>query len=135
MFATIGINTAVISVLITFFACSIYLFHIQEYQKHMEAFDQNVANVTTWMYRAEILLDESDKQKPQQKEEILKVKKCDFLESINFILKRTVSKLAYFKRYRKLIKILFFCDKATLWQLVDYLINLICITKIKSLQK
>lgn len=41
----------------------------------MEAFDQNVANVTTWMYRAEILLDESDKQKPQQKEEILKVKK------------------------------------------------------------
>ncbi|XP_074953886.1 dystrophin isoform X8 [Phalacrocorax aristotelis] len=43
-----------------------------EYQKHMEAFDQNVANVTTWMYRAEILLDESDKQKLQQKEEILK---------------------------------------------------------------
>lgn len=56
----------------------------------MEAFDQNVANVTTWMYRAEILLDESDKQKPQQKEEILKVKKCDFLENINFILKNTV---------------------------------------------
>lgn len=75
MFATVGITTAVTSVLITFFVCSIYLFHIQEYQKHMEAFDQNIANVTTWMYRAEILLDESDKQKPQQKEEILKVKK------------------------------------------------------------
>lgn len=103
MFATAGITTAVISVLITFFVCSIYLFHIQEYQKHMEAFDQNVANVTTWMYRAEILLDESDKQKPQQKEEILKVKKSDFLESINFILKRIVSKLAYFKKYHKLI--------------------------------
>lgn len=75
VFATVGIITAIISVLITFFVCSIYLFHIQEYQKHMEAFDQNVANVTTWMYRAEILLDESDKQKPQQKEESLKVKK------------------------------------------------------------
>uniref|UniRef100_A0A8D0EDL3 Calponin-homology (CH) domain-containing protein n=1 Tax=Salvator merianae TaxID=96440 RepID=A0A8D0EDL3_SALMN len=42
------------------------------YQKHMENFDQNVANVTTWMYRAEILLDESETQKPQQKEEIRK---------------------------------------------------------------
>ncbi|XP_061483366.1 dystrophin isoform X4 [Rhineura floridana] len=42
------------------------------YQKHMENFDQNVANVTTWMYRAEILLDESETQKPQQSEEILK---------------------------------------------------------------
>lgn len=90
MFATAGIIKAITSVLITSFVCSIYIFHIQEYQKHMEAFDQNVANVTTWMYRAEILLDESDKQKPQQKEEILKVKKCDFLENINFILKNTV---------------------------------------------
>jgi len=101
----------------------------------MEAFDQNVANVTTWMYRAEILLDESDKQKPQQKEEILKVKKCYFLESINLILRRTVSEQAYFERYHKLINILFFCDKATLWQLVDYLINLHRITKVKSPQK
>lgn len=97
MFATVGIITAIISVLITFFVCSIYLFHIQEYQKHMEAFDQNVANVTTWMYRAEILLDESDKQKPQQKEEILKVKKCDFLESINFTLKRAVKTSVFWK--------------------------------------
>ncbi|XP_010002791.1 PREDICTED: dystrophin [Chaetura pelagica] len=48
-----------------------------EYQKHMEAFDQNVANVTTWMYRAEIQLDESDKQKSQQKEEILKRLKAE----------------------------------------------------------
>ncbi|KFM10098.1 Dystrophin, partial [Aptenodytes forsteri] len=48
-----------------------------DYQKHMEAFDQNVANVMTWMYRAEILLDESDKQKPQQKEEILKRLKAE----------------------------------------------------------
>ncbi|XP_030331574.1 dystrophin isoform X8 [Strigops habroptila] len=48
-----------------------------EYQKHMEAFDQNLANVTTWMYRAEILLDESDKQKPHQKEESLKRLKAE----------------------------------------------------------
>lgn len=71
----------------------------------MEAFDQNLANVTTWMYRAEILLDESDKQKPHQKEESLKVKKCDILESINFILKKTLSKLAYLERYHRLINI------------------------------
>lgn len=39
----------------------------------METFDQNVANITTWMYRAEILLDESETQRPQQREDILKV--------------------------------------------------------------
>lgn len=49
------------------------VFHTQEYQKQMEMFDQNVANVTTWMYRAEILLDESEKQQSPQKEEVLKV--------------------------------------------------------------
>ncbi|KAM9567427.1 dystrophin isoform 11-T11 [Guaruba guarouba] len=48
-----------------------------DYQKHMEAFDQNLANVTTWMYRAEILLDESDKQKAHQKEESLKRLKAE----------------------------------------------------------
>ncbi|XP_048351416.1 dystrophin isoform X1 [Sphaerodactylus townsendi] len=45
---------------------------LMAYQKHMETFDQNVANITTWMYRAEILLDESETQLPQQKEEIIK---------------------------------------------------------------
>ncbi|KAM9020791.1 dystrophin isoform 11-T11 [Ara ararauna] len=48
-----------------------------DYQKHMEAFDQNLANVTTWMYRAEILLDESDRQKAHQKEESLKRLKAE----------------------------------------------------------
>ncbi|XP_072370093.1 dystrophin isoform X15 [Scyliorhinus torazame] len=43
-----------------------------EYQKQMENFDQNVAHITAWMYRAEILLDESEKQKAGQKEEVLK---------------------------------------------------------------
>ncbi|XP_067896656.1 dystrophin isoform X2 [Heterodontus francisci] len=43
-----------------------------EYQKQMENFDQKVAHITTWMYRAEILLDESEKQKVGQKEEVLK---------------------------------------------------------------
>ncbi|XP_062906974.1 dystrophin isoform X1 [Mobula hypostoma] len=43
-----------------------------EYQKQMENFDQNVAHITTWMYRAEILLDESEKQQAGQKEEALK---------------------------------------------------------------
>lgn len=39
----------------------------------MEHFDQSVAHITTWMYRAEILLDESEKQQVGQKEEVLKV--------------------------------------------------------------
>ncbi|XP_078264997.1 dystrophin isoform X3 [Rhinoraja longicauda] len=43
-----------------------------EYQKQMENFDQSVAHITTWMYRAEILLDESEKQQVGQKEEVLK---------------------------------------------------------------
>ncbi|KAH0624759.1 hypothetical protein JD844_032534, partial [Phrynosoma platyrhinos] len=45
---------------------------IATYQKHMETFDQNVANITTWMYQTEILLDESETQRPQQREDTLK---------------------------------------------------------------
>lgn len=61
----------------------------------METFDQNVANITPWMYRAEILLDESEKQKPQQKEEVLKVKKKKviFWKVLFFILKKVYIKL------------------------------------------
>ncbi|XP_039185591.1 dystrophin isoform X9 [Crotalus tigris] len=47
------------------------------YQKHMETFDQNVANITTWMYRTEILLDESETQSPQQRDNILKCLKAE----------------------------------------------------------
>ncbi|XP_043928331.1 dystrophin isoform X3 [Protopterus annectens] len=43
-----------------------------DYQKQMESFDQNVAQVTAWIYRAEIMLDESEKQAPQQKTDVLK---------------------------------------------------------------
>lgn len=39
----------------------------------MELFDQGIASTTAWMYRAEILLDEMDKQKPQHREETKKV--------------------------------------------------------------
>ncbi|XP_058042481.1 dystrophin isoform X1 [Ahaetulla prasina] len=42
------------------------------YQKHMETFIQNVANITTWMYQTEILLNESETQSPQQRANILK---------------------------------------------------------------
>lgn len=110
MLAIVGKTTALISVLITFLVCSIYVFHIQEYQKQMEAFDQNVANVTTWMYRAEILLDESDKQKPQQKEEILKVKKitkmCSFLDNRNSVLKKPLCQDYHLVKIKHIVKIL-----------------------------
>ncbi|KAJ8400755.1 hypothetical protein AAFF_G00391090 [Aldrovandia affinis] len=33
-----------------------------DYQRQMESLDQNIAQITAWMYRAEILLDESDTQ-------------------------------------------------------------------------
>ena len=49
------------------------LFNIKEYQKHMENFDQNVDYITNWIIQADALLDESEKKKPQQKEDILKV--------------------------------------------------------------
>lgn len=58
---------------------------MQAYQKHMETFDQNVANITTWMYRAEILLDESETQLSQQKEEIIKVTNPIFRKTIQII--------------------------------------------------
>ncbi|XP_072270336.1 dystrophin isoform X1 [Pyxicephalus adspersus] len=48
-----------------------------EYQKQMESFDQGIASTTAWMYRAEILLDEMDKQKPQQREETQKLLKSE----------------------------------------------------------
>lgn len=46
---------------------------IKEYQKHMETFDQNVDHITNWITHADTLLDESEKKKPQQKEDVLKV--------------------------------------------------------------
>lgn len=48
-----------------------------DYQKHMENFDQNVDHITHWIARAEALLDESEKKKPQQKEDVLKRLKAE----------------------------------------------------------
>lgn len=46
---------------------------IKEYQKHMENFEQNVDHITSWIIHADTLLDESERKKPQQKEDVLKV--------------------------------------------------------------
>ncbi|XP_070639566.1 dystrophin isoform X8 [Bos indicus] len=48
-----------------------------EYQKHMETFDQNVDHITKWIIQADALLDESEKKKPQQKEDMLKRLKAE----------------------------------------------------------
>ncbi|XP_069495183.1 dystrophin isoform X3 [Ambystoma mexicanum] len=48
-----------------------------EYKQQMEAYDQSVANITSWMHRTEVLLDESEKQKPQKKEDTLKCLKAE----------------------------------------------------------
>uniref|UniRef100_A0A8C5Z6W9 Dystrophin n=1 Tax=Marmota marmota marmota TaxID=9994 RepID=A0A8C5Z6W9_MARMA len=48
-----------------------------EYQKHMETFNQNINQITQWIIQADILLDESEKKKPQQKEDILKRLKAE----------------------------------------------------------
>ncbi|EPQ19105.1 Dystrophin [Myotis brandtii] len=48
-----------------------------EYQKHMENFDQNVEHITNWIIHADTLLDESEKKKPQQKEDVLKRLKAE----------------------------------------------------------
>lgn len=50
-----------------------YVSKIKEYQKHMENFDQNVEHITKWIIHADTLLEESEKKKPQQKEDVLKV--------------------------------------------------------------
>lgn len=52
-----------------------HFYTIQEYQNHMETFDQNVQHITKWIIRTDELLDESEKKKPHQKEDILKVAK------------------------------------------------------------
>ncbi|KAJ8350389.1 hypothetical protein SKAU_G00255190 [Synaphobranchus kaupii] len=41
-----------------------------DYQRQMESLDQNIAQITAWMYRAEILLDES--HTPASSEQVLK---------------------------------------------------------------
>ncbi|XP_035250602.1 dystrophin isoform X13 [Anguilla anguilla] len=41
-----------------------------DYQRQMESLDQNIAQITAWMYRAEILLDESDT--PASSDQVLK---------------------------------------------------------------
>ncbi|XP_043313635.1 dystrophin isoform X3 [Cervus canadensis] len=48
-----------------------------EYQKHMETFDQNVDHITKWIIQSDALLDESEKKKPQQKEDMLKRLKAE----------------------------------------------------------
>ncbi|XP_036030300.1 dystrophin isoform X3 [Onychomys torridus] len=48
-----------------------------EYQKHMETFDHNVQHITKWIIHTDELLDESEKKKPQQKEDILKRLKAE----------------------------------------------------------
>ncbi|XP_073918839.1 dystrophin isoform X10 [Castor canadensis] len=48
-----------------------------EYQKHMETFHQNVDYITRWIIEADTLLDESEKKKSQQKEDILKHLKAE----------------------------------------------------------
>ncbi|XP_075446382.1 dystrophin isoform X4 [Ascaphus truei] len=53
-----------------------WLHLLLEFQRQMETFDQGVANTTAWMYRAEILLDESQ-QKPQLREDTLKRLKAE----------------------------------------------------------
>ncbi|XP_042314823.1 dystrophin isoform X12 [Sceloporus undulatus] len=64
------------------------------YQKHMETFDQNVANITTWMYRTEILLDESETQRPQQREDTLKpIIPLKELEQFNFDIQKLLEPL------------------------------------------
>ncbi|XP_045154596.1 dystrophin isoform X2 [Echinops telfairi] len=48
-----------------------------EYQKHMETFEQNVNQITSWILQADALLDETEKKKPQQKEDVLKRLKAE----------------------------------------------------------
>ncbi|XP_044140659.1 dystrophin isoform X6 [Bufo gargarizans] len=50
---------------------------LMEYQKQMESFNQGIANTTTWINHAELLLDEMEKQKLQQREETLKILKSE----------------------------------------------------------
>ncbi|KAJ8253066.1 hypothetical protein GJAV_G00208740 [Gymnothorax javanicus] len=47
-----------------------WLHLLQDYQRQMESLDQNIAEITAWLYRAEILLDESDT--PASSEQALK---------------------------------------------------------------
>ncbi|KAM6151297.1 dystrophin isoform 1-T1 [Rhynchocyon petersi] len=48
-----------------------------DYQKHMETFDQNVSHITSWIVQADMLLDDSEKKKPQHKEDVLKRLKAE----------------------------------------------------------
>lgn len=72
-FNIIESRTNLLRILSNQYYVMVYLCKIKEYQKHMENFDQNVDYITNWIVQAEALLDESEKKKPQQKEDVLKV--------------------------------------------------------------
>lgn len=75
---------------------------IKEYQKHMETFDQNVDHITKWIIQADALLDESEKKKPQQKEDMLKVAN-KLLQLVMFTLHNSYINHLCPKRYQGLL--------------------------------
>ncbi|XP_033874683.3 dystrophin-like isoform X3 [Acipenser ruthenus] len=49
-----------------------WLSTVLKHQNEMEIFDENLAHISTWLYQTEICLDETDKQTPSEKEEVIK---------------------------------------------------------------
>ncbi|XP_058880101.1 dystrophin-like isoform X2 [Acipenser ruthenus] len=49
-----------------------WLSHVLKHQNEMEIFDENLAHISTWLYQTEICLDETEKQSPSEKGEVVK---------------------------------------------------------------
>ncbi|XP_041106254.1 dystrophin-like isoform X4 [Polyodon spathula] len=49
-----------------------WLSPVLKHQNEMEIFDENLAHISTWLYQTEICLDETEKQSPSQKGEVVK---------------------------------------------------------------
>ncbi|XP_048842550.1 utrophin isoform X1 [Brienomyrus brachyistius] len=49
-----------------------WLSSVLSHRNEMEIFDENLAHISTWLYQTEILLDETEKLAPSEKEEVLK---------------------------------------------------------------
>ncbi|XP_032828779.1 dystrophin isoform X4 [Petromyzon marinus] len=45
---------------------------LQEYQAQMNSFDHNIADITTWIYHSQVMMDDAEKLSAQQRDDVFK---------------------------------------------------------------
>lgn len=69
-----------------------FIFIFQNHQSQLEIFDETVAHISTWLYQAETLLDETEKMPASQQEETVKVSILFFTNMVYTVIAHFISK-------------------------------------------